>query len=182
MKYHGSLLALIAGIFISGCATGTSSGAMDAGVVRDRAPRNDAGDLTNLTPSSTSALITLQHPVSRVWPLVPSAYSVLEIPLIGLDTVNRVATGRIVGRRRFGARPMETLVDCGTSMTGPNAASYLVDIRLTRNVVVATPESARLRTVVEASGAGTDGSTLRCSSTGVLEKLILERVQTGLTQ
>ena len=142
----------------------------------------DPNDLTELIPGATTALVSFQHPVSRVWPLVVSAYSVLEIPLIAADTVNHALTGQIVARRNFGGRPMEMLVNCGSSMTGPNAATYLVNIKLTSRVAAATPGTASLRTVIDASGSGTNGLTVRCSSTGALEQLLLDRVNTGLAQ
>ncbi len=182
MKYHGFLVGFIAGIVVSGCATATSSGAPEQAVVRERSARMDPNDVTELLPGATTAVVTFQHPASRVWPLVPSAYSVLAIPLIALDTVNRAVTGQIVARRNFGGHPMEMLVNCGTSMTGPNAATYLVTIRLTSRVVAPTPETAILQTVVDATGSGASGFTVRCSSSGVLEKTVLDRVQTGLTQ
>lgn len=182
MKYHGCFLALVVGLVVSGCATGTSSGAPEQVVVRERSARMDPNDLTELIPGATTAVVNFQHPVSRVWPLVVSAYSVLDIPLIAADTVSRAVTGQIVARRQFGGRPMELLVNCGTSMTGPNAATYLVNIKLTSRVAAATPGTTSLRTVVDASGAGTNGLTVRCSSSGALEQLLLDRVNTGLTQ
>ena len=182
MKYHGYLLTLVVALVMSGCATRASSGAPEQTVVRERSARSDPNELTEFVPGATTAAVTFQHPVSRVWPLVVSAYSVLDIPLAAVDTVNLTVTGQIAARRNFAGRPMETLVSCGTSMTGPNAATYLVTIKLTSRVVATTPGTATLRTVVDASGSGTTGFTVRCSSSGVLEQSLLDRVQTGLTQ
>jgi hypothetical protein len=181
MKYHSCLLALVLALVVSGCATGTSSGAAEQSVVHERAARMDPNEVTEHVPGATTAVVTFQHPVSRVWPLLVSAYSVLEIPLIAADTVNRAIAGQVIARRQFGGRPMELLVSCGSSMTGPNAATYLVNIKLTSRLAAVTPETASLRTVVDASGSGTSGLTVRCSSSGVLEQMLLDRVNAGLT-
>src|SRR5688500_14215891 len=74
MTYHGCLLTLVAGLVVSGCATGTSSGAAEQSVIHERAARMDPNEVTEHLPGATTAVVTFQHPVSRVWPLVVGAY------------------------------------------------------------------------------------------------------------
>ena len=182
MNYEVRVLAVSAFALVSGCAPAAGPGSTNQVVDRDRAMRNDPNELINLTPGPSSASATIHAPAARVWPLVPSAFSLLSIPVTRVDTVNRIIHGNITARREFAGRPMDALVDCGSSLTGPNAMSYTVNIRLGTQVGGPTPETATLRTVVDASGTSSGGTTVRCSSTGGLENEILARIKTGLGQ
>jgi hypothetical protein len=165
------------------CAAPGTSGS--SGQIVDRvqimgSPDPNEVNIRNAGPSSANAL--LQFPAARVWALVPAAYSVLSIPIIAVDTVGRAITGQVLARRTFADRPLRTFVDCGSSITGANANTYSVTIKLNTFVDVTAAESSRLRTLVEATGISGAGAQVRCSSTGDLELMILNRIQEGLAQ
>lgn len=167
------------------CACATSPSPASDGPIIDRVRVTSTGDpndfsVANAGPSSSNA--TLEFPADRVWSLVPSAYSLLTIPISGVDSVRRRVVGTIQARRSFRDQPMSNFVDCGRSLTGLNANTYSVAMRLTTQVEPTGAGTSRLRTLVDANGTSSGGNTVRCSSTGELELQLLNLVRDGLSR
>ena len=168
---------------VLGCATSPQTPADGAIIDRVRVSGSaDPNDISfvNAGPSSSNA--TLEFPADRAWSLVPSAYSLLTIPISGIDSVRKRVVGTVQARRSFRDQPMANFVDCGRSLTGPNANTYSVAMRLTTQVEPTGPGTSRLRTLVDANGTSAGGNTVRCSSTGELELQILTLVREGLSR
>lgn len=166
-------------------ACATSPQASPDGPIIDRVRVTGTGDpndfsVANAGPSSSNAV--LEHPADRVWSLVPSAYQLLTIPVSGIDSTNKRVVGTVQARRTFRDQPVSNFVDCGTSLTGLNANTYSVAMRLTTQVEPTGAGASRLRTLVDANGTNTGGNTVRCSSTGELELQILNLVREGLSR
>lgn len=169
---------------LTACATPPSPSASDGPII-DRVRVSGSADpndisFTNAGPSSSNA--TLEFPADRVWSLVPSAYSLLTIPISGIDSVRQRIVGTVQARRSFRDQPLSNFVDCGRSLTGLNANTYSVAMRLTTQVEPTGAGTSRLRTLVDANGASAGGNTVRCSSTGELELQILNLVREGLSR
>jgi hypothetical protein len=179
------LFALSCLAFLCACATTAPSSSSPDGPIIDRVRVSGTGDpndfsVANAGPSSHNAI--LEHSADKVWPLVASAYSVLAIPVSGIDSVRQRVVGTIQARRVFRDQPVSVFLDCGRSLTGPNANTYSVAMRLTTQVEPTGPGTSRLRTLVDANGTGTGGATVRCSTTGELELQILNLVREGLSR
>lgn len=142
----------------------------------------DPSDISFTTAGPSSANARVEFSADRVWSLVPSVYSVLTIPVSGIDSARKRIVGTIHARRAFRDKPVSTFLDCGQSLTGANADSYSVAMRLTTQVEPAGPGSSRVRTLVDAAGTSSAGATIRCSSTGTLESNILSRLREGLSR
>ena len=134
------------------------------------------------TPSGGTSAAALEFPAQRVWSLLPSVYSVLSIPIVAIDSTRQSVSGTITARRTYRDQPVSNLLDCGSSLAGPNADNNRVTIRLTSQVDATGTGTSRLRTSVDASGTSSAGATTRCWSTGTLELQILNRLREGLTQ
>ena len=177
--------ALLSLAVLWACATTAPSSSSPDGPIIDRVRVSGSGDpndfsIANAGPSSHNAL--LEHSADSVWSLVPSAYSLLTIPVSGIDSARHRIVGTIQARRIFRDQPVSNFVDCGRSLTGPNANSYSVSMRLTTQVEATAPGTSRLRTLVDANGTSSGGATVRCSTTGELELQILNLVREGLSR
>ena len=184
-RYYTGWLALLLCAVTVGCATPGTSGSGSSGQIVDRvqitgSPDPNEVNIKHAGPTSANAIV--EAPAARVWPLVPSAYSVLSIPTTAVDSVGRAISGQVMARRTFADKPLRMFVDCGSSITGANANTYSVTMKLNTFVDVTGPASSRVRTLVDASGISPAGVQVRCSSTGDLELMILNRLKEGLAQ
>ena len=118
----------------------------------------------------------LEFPASR-WTVLPTAYNALNIPIERVDSAHRYVSGSARAYRRFQNRPLSQFVDCGSTIVGQSADSYNVFLRIESEVDSATASTSNLLATVTAFGTGTGGSSVRCASTGELEKLVAAQVK-----
>ena len=124
-------------------------------------------------PSGSSVVVAV--PAARAWTAVPAAYNALPIPIVALDTTSRSIRGVASAYRQFLRNPVSRFVDCGTTLVGPNADTYRVELRISSQVVPVSDTSSSIHTRVEASGTGSVGA-VNCSTTGSLERLVNTQV------
>lgn len=117
-------------------------------------------------------------PRDRVWNALPTAWVALDLPL---RTVNAEAhlldTELFEMRRKLGVERVSSFVNCGRSITGDLADRYEVYFRvLTQLKPAESPDSTHVITLVKATAhaSATTGNLVRCSSTGRLERALLE--------
>lgn len=164
------------------CATAGSPTAEDPMVGASKVTSIGSPNEYEFTPSGPSSATTLEFPAQRVWDLVPSIYTVLSIPIVGIDTAGQRIVGSITARRSYRDQPVSNFLDCGSSIAGPHADNSRVTIKLSTQVASAGPATSRVRTIVEATGVNSAGASMRCSSTGTLESTILTRLREGLSR
>ena len=161
-----------------------------SGGISTPAPRVDRvhvesqyGDYEMISTAEGSELrASLQSSAATVWGAVPRAYAALEIPLEGIDTGHRFLVGVVFVRRAFANKPLSYYVNCGSTLVGPNANTYNVRLHLQTQVDSVGPSASSVRTILNATGASDGGITVRCSSTGDVERLIVARVKELLAQ
>lgn len=82
--------------------------------------------------------------------------------------------------RQFMGRPMTELMSCGSTITGPNAASYRIYLSIQVTTRADTSGGTTVGVLVQATARdlqqGTSTDRLPCGSTGRIEQLLLERV------
>lgn len=125
---------------------------------------------------------TVHAIVEEVWNLVPEAYVQLGIPIGGVNP-----EARLLGNTGFRARDdlsdlrLSRIISCGRTMTGDIAERYDVELEVLTQVHDAEGASV-VASVVEATARprGVSGNAVRCSSTGRLEREIVQRVRTQL--
>ena len=116
---------------------------------------------------------------AAVWSVLPSVFEFLEIEAPAVD-----GESRTIGNPGFRApsqiarRPLSTYLQCGNSLGGQNADRYEVRLQLAVEVVAAPAGGSLVRTFIDADARprGVSGDTVRCTSTGALERLIVELV------
>ncbi len=110
------------------------------------------------------------------------AYTYFEVP-IALSDANAMRYGNVdfYRARKFAGKPMVELVQCGTSMTGPNAATFRIYMSLVTTVVPDGAGHAKASVLFNATARDIAESAsnyrVPCASTGRLEQLMLEKVK-----
>lgn len=159
------------------CATPSGGGSAGQDRVETVSITSESGSREfKLRPDVSGSRTTLEFGASQVWAVVPTAYKVLPIPVDAVDSARRFISGSAVAQRQFLRRPVSMFVDCGSTIVGPSADSYNVRLRIQSQVDSLTASTSSLRTWVEATGASS-GGTVRCASSGELERLVGEQVR-----
>jgi hypothetical protein len=170
-------------VLLAGCATGgnTVEGS-DSRPQRQAIFQSEQGML--LTEPARAEATEIDAPPAAVWAAVKKVYQDLEIPV----TVDN-APGHQLGNinfnksRQLGGERMQGLVNCGQGMTGPNAASFRINMSLLTDVNPNGKGGTKLQTTLIAKGQDvTAGSSdaIPCAPTGRLELMLLNRVKAEL--
>ncbi len=129
-----------------------------------------------LRPDVYVASASMEFPANKVWEALPTAYNALPIPIEAVDSAHRFILGSGQAYRQFLRSPVSRFVDCGSTIVGPSADSYNVRLRIQTHVDSVTASTSDLRTQVEATGSSSGGA-VRCTSNGVLERMISDQVK-----
>jgi hypothetical protein len=151
---------------------------------QDGTPRSGAFDLK--TGRFARTFGALQRPPdslavgsARVWAALPAVYSELDIPLSVADSETHVIGAMYLSRRRpVGGERLSRILECGDGSFGPNADHY--EVQLTALAAVAPIDSTHTALTIAVAGvamANGNNSRVACSTTGRLERKILEEVQ-----
>lgn len=124
----------------------------------------------------------VQFPAADVWQALQTVYSDLSIPIETNDPTHRFLAGVVSARRAFANKPLSRLVDCGSTAIGPNANTYNVGLHLQTQVDSLRASETTLRTLLRSTAASDGGITIRCSSSGELERSIVDRTRALLIQ
>jgi len=132
---------------------------------------------------STSRVVANERrvaaPLEHVWALIPATFDSLGIP-VGLHDPRTYTYGSRMLRvsRQFAGARLSTLLDCGQTVMGPNADRYEVTLSVTTTLAAAPDGETSVYTAVSGRGRdpGRGGDTVRCASTGRLERMIAERL------
>lgn len=125
-------------------------------------------------PSGSTAALTVSP--AQAWAALPAAFNALGIPLAAVDTTQRFVRGAATAYRQFQRKSVSSFVECGSSLVGPNADAYHVQLVIESQIDSVGTASSTVRTHVDATGSGS-GATVRCSTTGSLERLINDQVK-----
>lgn len=150
---------------------------MDVITIQSQAGSEDV----HLRPDLSASRASLEFAAGRVWGALPTAYKVLPIPIDALDSARRSISGSALIYRQFLRRPVSDFVDCGSTIVGPSADTYNVRVRIQSRVDSLTSSTSSLSTRVEAMGSSHGGTTVRCTSSGALERLVSDQVKELLT-
>jgi hypothetical protein len=101
---------------------------------------------------------------------------VLPIPVVAFDSTRRTIQGSAKAYRQFLRSSVSRFVDCGSTIVGPSADSYRVQIDVESQVKALSDSTSSLHTRVDANAAGGSG-TIHCSTTGSLERLVNDQVK-----
>jgi hypothetical protein len=107
-------------------------------------------------------------------------YADWDIPLAVENTSTRqLGNQNFVKTRQVAGRSMTQLVDCGSGMTGPKAATYRIYMSLLTDVIPDGKGGTKLQTTFVPMGqdvAGGSTDRIPCGTTGRLEQMLLDQV------
>lgn len=130
------------------------------------------------TPTRDPSVYLVDVPPDVAWKLLPIVFSELELPGEVLDANARTFgfTGQRM-RRRVAGTMLEELVDCGSGIGGPYAATHLVTLSVVTKV---RPEGSGSAIEMLIEGVARDravsSTPTHCVSKGRLERLVSERI------
>ena len=164
---------------LCGCA---SSGTP---VIESTTPRQAAiyqgegGTILAERPRGSQASIAA--PPATVWLAAKKVYADMEIPVtVENPSAHQIGTQNFFKTRQFAGEPMVNLVDCGSSMTGPKAATYRIYMSLLTDIVTDGKGGTMIQTTFVPMGQDISGGStdrIPCGTTGRLEQLFIARVK-----
>ena len=170
-----AFLALLAGC-ASGGAPETSNSVMARPAIFQSA---ETGTIQGERPVASSIAIAATPQV--VWLAAKSVYTDLQIPL----TIESAPTGQLGNAnfwktRQIAGEPMTSLVNCGSDMTGPKAATYRIYMSLVTDIRSDNKGGTTVHTTLAAYGqdmSGASSDRIPCGTTGKFEQMVLERIK-----
>jgi hypothetical protein len=137
-----------------------------------------------MTDAVRAEAVDIDAPPTAVWAAVKKVYADLEIPVtIENPTSHQIGNANFVKSRQMGGERMTQLVNCGSGITGPNAATYRITMSLMTDVSGNPNGTTKLQTTFISKGQDvTAGSSdqIPCGSTGRVELMLLDRVKAAL--
>jgi hypothetical protein len=139
------------------------------------------GQVTQLATQSEAAAsaVLVEVPADRAWPALGAAYDALGIPKSTIDSRARLLGANVRLRSRLGNARLSTYLDCGRAQGGPSADTYDIHLLVETRIVERELETSRVSTLVEATArpTGFAQNPVRCTTTGTLERRIIEELR-----
>lgn len=171
----------LATLLLGACAAPPSQAPSTFARTQTHIQIGDAGYTIELTRTLDAWVATLPLPVEEVWAAVPGTYDRLGLTGGGLLEPGRRAYGfRDRLPSRIARRSPSAYLDCGRGLAGPIADQY--EVRLfVFTTVEPDGDGSRVSTLIDASAAPREvrGDPVACTTTGALERLILEELGTA---
>jgi hypothetical protein len=131
-----------------------------------------------------ASTVTIAAPPASVWLAAKKVFADLEIPLAVENTsTHQMGNPNFYKSRQFGGEPMAQLVDCGSGMTGPKAATYRIYMSLLVNIATDGKGATTVQTTFVPMGQDISGGSadrIPCGTTGRFEQLFSDRIRTVL--
>lgn len=176
------------GLLLMGCAHAGATGAVDA-AAPSAATRatifSDPGLSTMYADAPRETERRVAQPVPAVLAALRTTFAAYGIPV----TLDQPARGQVGNpdfyrSRQFLGKSMVELVSCGSTMTGPNAASYRIYLSMVATVRAQPTGGSSIGLLFTASArdiaGGTSVDRLPCGSTGLAENRFLDQLVTTL--
>lgn len=189
MRGSRSIACLLLAVAVTACASSRSGpasggGTMETGVATMAASGGQMFDIRIVEEISVSS-DPIVGAVGEAWRVLPDVHREIGIP-IG----TRNPRAHLVGNegfevhRELGDTRLSNYLQCGRSNSGANADHYRVRMTVLSQLVEDVEAGTVLSTHVRATATrrGVSGHAVRCSTTGRLEREIMEAVQLRLTQ
>lgn len=178
MRRPGPVLAALACAALSACAPGAAreGGAGPAIRVVPTFPGAEIFQTSDARPVVT----VVPAPVDSAWQALVAAYRELGVATPALDAAHHLLGNEALSvQGRLGSQRLPVYFNCGTGLTGEVAATARLRVNIFSELV-AHPDGALLRTLVQATASNPQGASadpVLCSSTGRLENALATAVQ-----
>ena len=130
-----------------------------------------------------ATMVTIAAPAATVWLATKKVYADLDIPLtVDNPAMHQLGNQNFVKTRQFAGESMTQLVDCGSGMTGPKAASYRIYMSLLTLVTGDGKGGTTVQTTFVPMGQDMSGGSsdrIPCGTTGRLEAIVLDKIKSA---
>lgn len=168
-----------------GCASGGSGGREDAtptpAQVRS-VVRIDGYAPVEIFNEPGVGVRTIATEVGTAWRVLGGVYEQMGIPVTESDPrAMQLGNPAYLARRVDGDR-MNSFIDCGSDFSGPLANQYDITLTVITKLTSKGPESTEVLTMTDAYGKprAVSGNSIHCTSRGVLEMRIAQKVADAL--
>jgi hypothetical protein len=128
-----------------------------------------------------AAIVTIAAPPATVWLAAKKVFADLDVPLVVENTsTHQMGNPNFYKSRQFGGEQMAQLVDCGSGMTGPKAATYRIYMSLLTNIATDGKGATTVQTTFVPMGQDMSGGSsdrIPCGTSGRLESLFTDRIR-----
>jgi hypothetical protein len=167
----------------AGCATGGSTvEGSNSAPQRQVIFQSEQGML--MSDPARAEATEIDAPPVAVWAAVKKVYHDLDIPItVDNPAGHQLGNANFYKTRQLGGERMQNLVNCGNGMTGPNAATFRINMSLLTDVNPNGKGGTKLQTTLIAKGQDVTGGSadqIPCGPTGRLELMLLNKVKTEL--
>lgn len=163
------------------CGCASSGSTMEETTPRQAKVFESAETGTLLADRPRAVATTIAAPAAQVWLAAKKVYMDLEIPVtVENPSAHQIGNANFFKSRQIGGHAMPEFVDCGSSMTGPKAASYRIYISLLTDVMTDGHGGAKVQTTFVPMGQDISGGSadrIPCGSTGRFEAFFLDKVK-----
>lgn len=172
-------------LVLSACASGGSSGSTSESPVMQHREEYTRVETPNgaieidWERERTFDETTLLVSVDKAWAALPAAFGELGIEPGIMDAKQHVFGNAGANfRREMGRQRLSKYFDCGATAGMSNSDTYDLNIRVISQIVPADQGLSKLRTQAEATAHANalSGQSVRCASTGELERRIANMV------
>jgi hypothetical protein len=169
-------ITLAACLLLCGCA-GTSSSVVTASAPATISVDSQQGGTQELTVGTAPNVPTADNlalPADSAWARLPRAFTAVGLegatPIAGERSLS---LGPVKVTRRLGGQRLSSYLNCGQSLSGPNADSHSVALTVLSKLVP-NGSATRLETLVQATATPlvSGGGMVSCNTTGALENRI----------
>lgn len=177
-----AILVLAASCAPAGSAPPPSGTATRPPAIRSEVNNGEGYEFVLRGEAASNHELALAGTLESAWASLERAYRTLGIPVTHADpTAREIGTSGSSLRGRVGETPLAAYLDCGRVLGGPIAGTYRIRLSVV-SMLRPGPDSAPLlttRVAATASDPGSSGASVRCNSTGELEKRIAALTAAG---
>jgi hypothetical protein len=131
-----------------------------------------------------ASTVTIAAPPAAVWLAAKKVFADFEVPLAVENTsTHQMGNPNFHKSRQFAGEAMAQLVDCGSGMTGPKAASYRIYMSLLASIATDGKGSTIVQTTFVPMGQDISGGSadrIPCGTSGRLEAIFVDRIRQTL--
>jgi hypothetical protein len=166
-----------------GCASGGAGSPGSPPMETVRVQSGSAMMTTTTHPTINANGATVEFPLDQTWLALRLAYDSLSIPVATLDReAHVIGNPEMRLRHRLGNVGLSQYINCGNAQGTPSAETYDIRMSVLTQAQVVAQGSTSVLTMVEARGKPItmSGEYTLCSSTGLLERRIVDLVRNKL--
>ncbi|HEV2146892.1 MAG TPA: hypothetical protein VGR37_05800 [Longimicrobiaceae bacterium] len=133
----------------------------------------------NIRTSERSVAVDVPLAAEQAWAALPAAYEALGLRGGGPAGERLFGVPRMEASRALNGVRLSRYLDCGATVSVPNADSYAVTLQVSTRLTPVTGSSTRVETLVQGTARprDTSGNPVACTSTGALERQIAEKLR-----